>query len=114
MNRGKNSAQVENDTISETVTTLGCASGPPPAVAALATPQGSQGRKETAQETLLVGPHVCWHRQPAQQEEQDPYLLLQALAHAQIKEIQLQGCLGQTQTKSMSDSRGVHSAYGSK
>lgn len=32
------------------------------------------------------------------------YLLLQALALAQTKEIQLQGCLGQTQSQSKSDS----------
>lgn len=92
-------------------------SRPPPAVTALAAHQGSQGREGTAQETLLVGPHVYWPRlllwaEPrgkpachwAQQEEQDPHLLLQALAHAQTKEIQLKGCLEQTQTQSMSDS----------
>lgn len=117
MNRGKNSAHVGNDTTSETVTTPGRASGLPLAVTALAARQRSQAREGTAQETLLVRPHVCWHRlllwaEPrgtpachwAQQEEQDPYLLQQALAHAQTKEIQLQGCLGQTQTQSMSDS----------
>lgn len=117
MHRGKNSAHIGNDTTSETVTSLGCASGLPLAVTALAARQRSQARKGTAQETLLVGPHVCWHRlllwaeprgKPAchwtQQEEQDPYLLLQALVHAQTKEIQLQGCLGQTQTQSMPDS----------
>lgn len=117
MNRGKNSAHVGNDTTSETVTTPGHASGLPLAVTALAARQRSQAREGTAQETLLVRPHVCWHRlllwaEPrgtpachwAQQEEQDPYLLQQAPAHAQTKEIQLQGCLGQTQTQSMSDS----------
>lgn len=65
---------------------------------------------------LLVGPRVCWHRLLLGQSPEESlhatghnrrnriYLLLQALAQAQTKEIQLQGCLGQTQTQSQSDS----------
>lgn len=45
-----------------------------------------------------------------------PYMLLQVPAQAQTKEIQLQGCLGQTQTQSTSDSteEASPSTYGSK
>lgn len=61
MKRGKNSAHIGNDAISDTVSSPGCVSGPPPAVTALAPCQGSQGRKGQYRRLFWSG-HICWHR----------------------------------------------------